>query len=143
MGSDFMGMRRLVSTGLTIGLSNRIGDRGLVVVDWSLQALILWHSSLGGFVSHGVGASLVGIVSGMPFIATPMNLDQPWNAKLPVECEELNATMIQKGDEDVDAAVEKLVELARESNPMKVFQIVVDPFVLFLDFEHENREQVE
>ncbi|XP_057479445.1 flavanone 7-O-glucoside 2''-O-beta-L-rhamnosyltransferase-like [Actinidia eriantha] len=68
------------------GFLERVKERGMVVEGWAPQGKILGHPSIGGFVSHcGWSSTLEGVVLGVPFIAMPMHLDQPLNAKLVVE----------------------------------------------------------
>lgn len=66
-------------------LKNVVG-RGMVVKGWAPQANILAHPSIGGFVSHcGWNSVMEGMKLGVPFIAIPMHLDQPVNARLVAE----------------------------------------------------------
>ncbi|XP_028110268.1 cyanidin-3-O-glucoside 2-O-glucuronosyltransferase-like [Camellia sinensis] len=77
---------RVLHEVLPEGFLERIGDMGMVVEESAPQAKILGHSSIGGFVSHcGWGSTLEGVMFGVPIIAMPMRLDQPFNAKLVVE----------------------------------------------------------
>ncbi|KAK0591907.1 hypothetical protein LWI29_010102 [Acer saccharum] len=70
---------------LPSGFMERIQGKGLIV-DWAPQAKILAHTSSGGFVSHcGWSSTLEAMMYGVPIIAIPMQLDQPYNAKLAVE----------------------------------------------------------
>ncbi|GAV83746.1 UDPGT domain-containing protein [Cephalotus follicularis] len=65
------------------GFAERIGERGLVVEGWAPQAMILSHSSIGGFVSHcGWSSMMESMKFGVPIIAMPMHIDQPLNARL-------------------------------------------------------------
>ncbi|KAB2595001.1 crocetin glucoside glucosyltransferase-like [Pyrus ussuriensis x Pyrus communis] len=75
-----------VEDALPKGFGERVGERGMIVDDWTPQAKILKHSSVGGFVSHcGWSSVLESIKFGVPIIAMPMQLDQPVNARLVVE----------------------------------------------------------
>ncbi|KAL8090296.1 UDP-glucosyltransferase 29-like [Apium graveolens] len=66
---------------LPLGFLDRVEDRGLVMEGWAPQAKILHHSSTGGFVSHcGWGSIMESMMFGVPVIAMPMHLDQPFNA---------------------------------------------------------------
>ncbi|KAF5931068.1 hypothetical protein HYC85_031941 [Camellia sinensis] len=77
---------RVLHEVLPKGFLERIEDKGLVIEGWAPQAKILSHPSIGGFVSHcGWGSTLEGVMFGVPIIAMPMRLDQPFNAKLVVE----------------------------------------------------------
>lgn len=67
------------------GFLERCEDRGLVV-NWAPQSRVLSHKSVGGFVSHcGWNSVLESMYYGVPVIAMPIKLDQPYNAKLVVE----------------------------------------------------------
>ncbi|XP_015876309.3 UDP-glucosyltransferase 29-like [Ziziphus jujuba] len=69
------------------GFLEKVKEKGLVVENWASQMKILNHSSIGGFVSHcGWGSLTESIKFGVPIIATPMQFEQPWNARLIVEC---------------------------------------------------------
>ncbi|KAK1351615.1 Glycosyltransferase [Heracleum sosnowskyi] len=68
---------------LPLGFLDKVGDKGLVMEGWAPQAKILSHSSTGGFVSHcGWGSIMESMMFGVPVIAMPMHLDQPFNAKV-------------------------------------------------------------
>ncbi|KAF7131532.1 hypothetical protein RHSIM_Rhsim09G0211200 [Rhododendron simsii] len=72
-----------VEKALPKGFLERVGDRGMVVDGWACQVKILQHPSIGGFVSHcGWSSVMEGMRYGKPFIAIPMHLDQPVNARL-------------------------------------------------------------
>ncbi|VFQ99173.1 unnamed protein product [Cuscuta campestris] len=65
------------------GFLEGVRGRGMVVDGWAPQASILAHPSIGGFVSHcGWNSVMEGMKLGVPFIAIPMHLDQPINARL-------------------------------------------------------------
>ncbi|KAL6567993.1 UDP-glucosyltransferase 29 [Orobanche gracilis] len=66
---------------LPLGFLDKVGDRGLVMVGWAPQTKILRHSSIGGFISHcGWSSIMESMMFGVPVIAMPMHLDQPFNA---------------------------------------------------------------
>lgn len=68
------------------GFLERVEERGRIVEGWAPQAMILRHSSIGGFLSHcGWSSVLESMTFGVPIIAMPMHLDQPLNARLVVE----------------------------------------------------------
>ncbi|RVW86828.1 Cyanidin-3-O-glucoside 2-O-glucuronosyltransferase [Vitis vinifera] len=55
----------------------------MVVEGWAPQKKILGHTSIGGFVSHcGWSSIMESIKFGVPIVAIPMQIDQPFNAKL-------------------------------------------------------------
>ncbi|XP_048327015.2 beta-D-glucosyl crocetin beta-1,6-glucosyltransferase-like [Ziziphus jujuba] len=65
------------------GFLERVREKGMVVENWAPQLKILSHSSIGGFVSHcGWSSVMESIKFGVPIIAIPMQLDQPWNARV-------------------------------------------------------------
>ncbi|KVI05013.1 UDP-glucuronosyl/UDP-glucosyltransferase [Cynara cardunculus var. scolymus] len=65
------------------GFEERVGENGLVVVDWVPQPEILGHPATGGFMSHcGWNSSTESITMGVPVAAWPMHSDQPRNAML-------------------------------------------------------------
>ncbi|EEF49501.1 UDP-glycosyltransferase 73C4 [Ricinus communis] len=67
------------------GMSERVGERGLIIRGWAPQLLILSHPSTGGFLSHmGWNSTMEGIGRGVPFLAWPLRGDQYYDAKLVV-----------------------------------------------------------
>jgi coniferyl-alcohol glucosyltransferase len=68
------------------GFLTRTKNVGLVVPLWALQAEVLCHSSIGGFVSHcGWNSALESITNGVPMIAWPLYAEQRMNATLLTE----------------------------------------------------------
>ncbi|PKA50891.1 Flavanone 7-O-glucoside 2''-O-beta-L-rhamnosyltransferase [Apostasia shenzhenica] len=68
------------------GLPPSLPARGLVVEGWAPQYKILEHPSVGGFLTHcGWSSVLEGMSNGVPMIALPLQIDQPFNARLMVE----------------------------------------------------------
>ncbi|XP_047952548.1 UDP-glucosyltransferase 29-like [Salvia hispanica] len=77
---------RLIEEELPAGFLETMKDRGLVVTGWAPQKKILGHPSIGGFVSHcGRSSMTESMYFGVPVIATPMKVDQPFNAQLMAE----------------------------------------------------------
>ncbi|KAK7309683.1 hypothetical protein RJT34_06610 [Clitoria ternatea] len=67
------------------GLDRKVGDKGLIVIGWAPQLLILSHPSTGGFLSHcGWNSTMEAIVRGVPLLAWPIRGDQHHDAKLVV-----------------------------------------------------------
>ncbi|XP_058182565.1 UDP-glucosyltransferase 29-like [Rhododendron vialii] len=92
-----VGEKTRVEDALPKGFLDRVGGSGMVVEGWAPQAKILGHSSTGGFVSHcGWSSLLESIKFGVPIIAMPMHLDQPFNARL---VDEVGVGMEVKRDE--------------------------------------------
>ncbi|KAJ1429517.1 UDP-glycosyltransferase family, conserved site [Sesbania bispinosa] len=65
------------------GFIERIRGKGLLVPSWAPQALILSHSSTGGFLTHcGWNSILESVVNGVPLVAWPLYAEQKMNAVL-------------------------------------------------------------
>ncbi|KAF3434356.1 hypothetical protein FNV43_RR25459 [Rhamnella rubrinervis] len=77
------GEKMKVEDDLPDGFLGRVREKGMVIENWAPQVKILSHSSIGGFVSHcGWGSVMESIKFGVPIIAVPMYVDQPWNARV-------------------------------------------------------------
>ncbi|CAN1832512.1 Flavanone 7-O-glucoside 2''-O-beta-L-rhamnosyltransferase [Linum perenne] len=80
----------------------RVEGRGLVVEGWAPQGEILRSPRIGGFVSHcGWSSVIEAVVYGVPIVAMPMQLDQPWNANL-VEEIGVGVEVRKKGGKRID-----------------------------------------
>ncbi|KAK3029597.1 hypothetical protein RJ639_039884 [Escallonia herrerae] len=93
-----------------------VGGRGMVLEGWAPQAMILGHSSIGGFVSHcGWNSVIEGMKFGIPIIAMPMQHDQPINARL-----------LEEVGVGVEAVRDKNGRLQREKVASVIKQVVVE-----------------
>nr|WES12281.1 glycosyltransferase GT1 [Platycodon grandiflorus] len=107
-----VGKKISVAEALPKGFLERIGDRGMVVEGWAPQAKILKHSSTGGFVSHcGWSSIMESMKLGIPIIAMPMQLDQPFNARL---LEEFGVAMEVVREKDGTLRREEIANVIRK-----------------------------
>ncbi|XP_047318723.1 beta-D-glucosyl crocetin beta-1,6-glucosyltransferase-like [Impatiens glandulifera] len=94
------------------GFLERVGERGMVVNGWAAQARILSHPSIGAFISHcGWGSTMEAMGLGVPIVAIPMHLDQPFNAQVAVE---VGLGLEVKRDENGMLSREEISEVIRE-----------------------------
>ncbi|XP_047340477.1 UDP-glycosyltransferase 73C7-like [Impatiens glandulifera] len=69
-----------------LALEERVRGRGLIIKGWAPQAMILDHSSVGGFLTHcGWNSTLEGICFGKPMLTWPLFADQFYNEILVIE----------------------------------------------------------
>lgn len=117
-----MGDKMRVEEALPEGFLSRVGDKGMVVEGWAPQKKILRHSSIGGFVSHcGWGSVMESMNFGVPIVAMPMHLDQPFNAKL-VEAHGVGIEV--KRDENGKLQREEIAKVIKEVVVKKCGEIV-------------------
>nr|URA11570.1 beta-D-glucosyl crocetin beta-1,6-glucosyltransferase [Bacopa monnieri] len=75
-----------VDEALPTGFLERVKDRVLILEGWAPQAKILGHPSIGAFMGHcGLSGILESLYFGVPIVAMPLKLDQPFNARLVVK----------------------------------------------------------
>lgn len=103
-----------IEEALPQGFLEMVGDRGLVVEGWAPQAKILGHPSIGGFVSHcGWSSTLESMKFGVPIIAMPMQIDQPFNARvveaIGVGVEAFRDENGKLHDEEIAKAIRKII----------------------------------
>ncbi|CAD6233030.1 unnamed protein product [Miscanthus lutarioriparius] len=71
---------------LADGFEERVKDRGLIIRGWAPQVMILWHKSIGGFMTHGGwNSTLEAICAGVPMITWPHFAEQFVNERLVVD----------------------------------------------------------
>ncbi|TYJ39800.1 hypothetical protein E1A91_A04G094400v1 [Gossypium mustelinum] len=111
------------------GFEERTKGRGLIIVGWAPQVLILSHSAIGGFLTHcGWNSTIEGISAGVPLITLPLLGDQFCNQKLVVQILKIGVSLgIEKptmfGDEEsgfilkkeeVKNAIYQLIDVGNE-----------------------------
>nr|BAF49308.1 putative glycosyltransferase [Eustoma grandiflorum] len=65
------------------GFEDRIKGKGLIIIGWAPQLMILEHESVGAFVTHcGWNSTLEGVCAGVPMVTWPMFAEQFYNEKL-------------------------------------------------------------
>ncbi|KAJ7296957.1 hypothetical protein O6H91_Y087900 [Diphasiastrum complanatum] len=89
-----------VSTILPEGFLSRIQKRGLIIVNWAPQKLILSHPSTGAFFTHcGWNSTLESICMGVPTVAFPQLADQRANCNLLVNQLKMGVELHRRADE--------------------------------------------
>ncbi|KAL0438176.1 UNVERIFIED_CONTAM: UDP-glycosyltransferase 73C3 [Sesamum latifolium] len=113
----------------------RIKDRGLLIRGWAPQVLILSHQSVGAFLTHCGGNSMLeAIAVGVPMITWPIFADHFCNEKLivdvskiglrlgvekPVFLEDPDEATVQVKKDQIKRVIEKLTEEGEEANEMR------------------------
>ncbi|XP_075518973.1 UDP-glycosyltransferase 73B5-like [Primulina tabacum] len=118
-----------------IGLQEKVGKRGMIIMGWAPQLLILSHPSTGGFLSHcGWNSSVEAIGRGVPILAWPIRGDQFYIAKLVVDYLKIGAMvtsgdnsseMVKKSDilEEIDRLMEDKAAHERAKNVSRMFEV--------------------
>ncbi|XWS43530.1 hypothetical protein CRYUN_Cryun16bG0111900 [Craigia yunnanensis] len=112
------------------GFEERTKGRGLVILGWAPQVLILSHPAIGGFLTHcGWNSTIEGISAGVPLITWPLYGDQFSNEKLVVQILKIGVSLgvkkptvlgkeentgVMLKNENIINAVEKLMDEGNE-----------------------------
>ncbi|OMO81851.1 UDP-glucuronosyl/UDP-glucosyltransferase [Corchorus capsularis] len=110
------------------GFEERIKGRGVVIIGWAPQVVILSHPAIGGFLTHcGWGSTMEGISAGLPFITWPLFSDHFAHEKLVVQILNIGVSLgvkkptlrgvegiVEVKKEDVKNAIEKLMDQGNE-----------------------------
>ncbi|XP_047975449.1 scopoletin glucosyltransferase-like [Salvia hispanica] len=69
-----------------LGFEERVRNKGLIIRGWAPQVMILYHVSVGAFVTHcGWNSTLEGVCAGVPMVTWPLFAEQFFNEKLVTE----------------------------------------------------------
>ncbi|KAF7818691.1 UDP-glycosyltransferase 73C5 [Senna tora] len=107
------------------GFEERTKARGIVIIGWAPQVLILSHPAIGGFITHcGWNSTIEAICGGVPMITWPLFGDQFFNEKLVVQILEVGVRVgvesamtwgeekeigVVVKKEDIERAIEELM----------------------------------
>ncbi|KAJ7517596.1 hypothetical protein O6H91_21G030900 [Diphasiastrum complanatum] len=102
-----------VCTILPDGFLSRIQKRGLIILNWAPQKLILSHPSTGAFFTHcGWNSTLESICMGVPTVAFPQFADQRMNCDLLVKQLKVGVEPHRRDDDFLESAeVERVTRL--------------------------------
>ncbi|KAL9224534.1 hypothetical protein vseg_000559 [Gypsophila vaccaria] len=85
------------------------------IVSWCDQMKVLYHKSVGGFLSHaGLNSVLESAFAGVPMLTFPLSSDQPMYSKLVVEDWEIGWRLRDKIEKDVLVNRENVSELVKK-----------------------------
>lgn len=89
------------------------GEKGFVL-PWCDQLRVLMHSAIGGFWSHcGWNSTREGLFCGVPFLTSPIMMDQPLNSKYIVEDWKVGWRVEKKVKDDVLIRGDEIARLVR------------------------------
>ena len=118
---------------LADGFEERVKDRGLIIRGWAPQVMILWHKSIGGFMTHcGWNSTLEGICAGVPLITWPHFAEQFVNERLVVD-------VLKTG---VEVGVKAVTQWGHEQKEATVSMDAVETAVSKLMDEGEAAEEM-
>lgn len=115
----------------------RIKGKGLLIIGWAPQVLILAHKAIGGFLTHcGWNSTVEGVCSGLPMITWPLFAEQFLNEKLVVEVLRIGVRVgvevpVRWGEE------EKIGVLVKRDEVKRAVEILMDTG----DEEAKNRRE--
>ncbi|KAF7818687.1 UDP-glycosyltransferase 73C6-like [Senna tora] len=114
------------------GFEERTKARGIVIIGWAPQVLILSHPAIGGFITHcGWNSTIEAICGGVPMVTWPLFGDQFFNEKLVVQILEVGVRVgvesamtwgeekeigVVVKKEDIERAIEELMGDRKEGH---------------------------
>ncbi|XP_057534986.1 UDP-glycosyltransferase 73C2-like [Amaranthus tricolor] len=108
------------------GLKNRVEGRGLIIMGWAPQVLILSHPSIGGFLTHcGWNSTIEGISAGVPLITCPLFSEQFLNSKFVVQVLKVGININIENPRMIPGEEARIITLKKECVKQAV-QIVMD-----------------
>lgn len=86
-----------------------------LVLEWCDQLRVLSHPSIGGFWSHcGWNSTKESLVAGVPFLTSPIYIDQPFNSKMIVEDWKVGLRVKEDVKRDTLVKKDEIVRLVHE-----------------------------
>ncbi|XP_062117406.1 UDP-glycosyltransferase 73D1-like [Humulus lupulus] len=104
----------------------RIKGKGMLIVGWAPQVLILAHKAIGGFLTHcGWNSTIEAVCSGLPMITWPLFAEQFLNEKMVVDVLKIGVGVgvevpVRWGDE------EKIGVLVKRDGVKRAVEMLMD-----------------